>query len=252
MLEPGGVSYSHFHALKTARPRAIPVFTRVPDEITMRRSTMIRLRGCPAIALFLLGGCQVPSLPSLPTLTPYKMDIQQGNVVTQEMVEKLKPGMTPAQVRFILGTPLVVDAFHKDRWDYVYRFSKGGTLQESRRIVIVFQDDKLARIEGDVVAGQPGSATEGGVTIDKAAKPAGAKPVPAKPTPEIASPKPEPDANKAGAGPGETSAAGAAGAAPASDAASAKAGKPGEEKPNEEAAKEERGFFGRMLDKLGL
>src|SRR5262249_12504878 len=81
-------------------------------------------------------------------------------VVTQEMVEKLKPGMTPSQVRFILGTPLVVDAFHKDRWDYVYRFSKAGTLQESRRIVIVFKDDKLDRIEGDVVPAKAGSATE--------------------------------------------------------------------------------------------
>lgn len=213
----------------------------------MSHSTMKRLGGLrsAAIALLLLCGCQATSLPSLPTLTPYRMDIQQGNVVTQEMVEKLKPGMTPAQVRFILGTPLVVDAFHKDRWDYVYRFSKAGTLQESRRIVVVFQDDKLARIEGDVVAAQPGSATGGGVTIDKPAQPA--KPVPAKPAPEIASPKPE--ANKAGAG--ETVGSGAAGAAPANqaanEAAGAKAEKPGEEKP-----KEERGFFGRMLDKLGL
>ena len=191
----------------------------------------------------------MPSMPSLPTLTPYKMDIQQGNVVTQEMVEKLKPGMTPAQVRFILGTPLVVDAFHKDRWDYVYRFSRAGTLQESRRIVIVFQDDRLARIEGDVVAAQPGGATGGGVTIDKPAaaqtKPAAAKPAPATTMPETAPPKPE--AGKAGAGGAGAAESGAAGAAPASDAASAQPEKPGEEKP-----KEERGFFGRMLDKLGF
>jgi outer membrane protein assembly factor BamE len=216
----------------------------------MSHSTMKRLGGCPAIAFFLLCGCQAPSLPSLPTLTPYKMDIQQGNVVTQEMVEKLKPGMTPAQVRFILGTPLVVDAFHKDRWDYVYRFSRAGTLQESRRIVIVFQDDKLAHIEGDVVAAQPGGATGGGVTIDRTVKPAGAQPVPAKPGPEIASPKPE--ASKAETGAAETAGSGAAGAAPASDATSAKTEKPGEEKPKEEKPKEERGFFDRMLDKLGF
>jgi outer membrane protein assembly factor BamE len=212
----------------------------------------MRLRVGATIALPLLGGCQAPSLPSLPTLTPYKMDVQQGNVVTQEMVEKLKPGMTPAQVRFILGTPLVVDAFHRDRWDYVYRFSRAGTLQESRRIVIVFKDDKLARIEGDVVAAQPG-----GVTIDKPApgpaKPA-ATPAPAKTVPEVASPKPE--AKKAGAGSGETAAAGAAGAAPANqaanEAASAQVEKPAAEKPKEEQPKEERGFFGRMLEKLGF
>jgi outer membrane protein assembly factor BamE len=211
----------------------------------MRRSTMMRLRGSPAIAL-LLCGCQMPSMPSLPSLTPYKMDVQQGNVVTQEMVEKLRPGMTPSQVRFILGTPLVVDAFHKDRWDYVYRFSKAGTLQESRRIVIVFKDDKLARIEGDVVPAQPGGATGGGVAIDKPvpaqAGPAGARPAPATTKPEVVSPKPE--AVGADAGSGD---AAAAGAAPASATEN-----PGADKPKEEKPKEERGFFGRMLDKLGF
>ncbi len=130
----------------------------------------------------------MPELPAIPALTPYKMDVQQGNVVTQEMVEKLRPGMTPSQVRFILGTPLVVDAFHKDRWDYVYRFSKRGTLQESRRIVIVFQDDKLARIEGDVVPAKPGS-TDAGVTIAPGAgKPGAAKPAAEKARPEPAAP----------------------------------------------------------------
>lgn len=109
-------------------------------------------------------------MPALPSLAPYKMDVQQGNVVTQEMMSKLKPGMTPGQVRFILGTPLVVDAFHKDRWDYVYRLEKGGTVQEHRRIVIVFQNDKLARIEGDIVPG-PGAAAK-----PKAAKPTQEKP----------------------------------------------------------------------------
>jgi outer membrane protein assembly factor BamE len=61
-----------------------------------------------------------------------------------------------------------VDTFHKDRWDYVYRYEKAGTLQEHRRIVAVFQDEKLVRIEGDVVAAKPGT-TDGGVLIDKPA-----------------------------------------------------------------------------------
>jgi outer membrane protein assembly factor BamE len=229
---------------------------------------MMRLRIHPLVALLLLGGCQAPSLPALPTLTPYKIDIQQGNVVTQEMMEKLKPGMTPSQVRFILGTPLVVDAFHKDRWDYVYRFSRRGELQESRRIVIVFKDDKLERIEGDVVPGKAGT-TEGGVSIDKpaaAAKPAGAKPAPAKTKPEIASPgsvtteavtgsaetPPSGVAETAASGAAETSPSGTAetdatGASDNSKLEQANAQKPKEEKP-----KEERGFFGRMLDKLGF
>jgi outer membrane protein assembly factor BamE len=74
------------------------------------------------------------------------------------MVAKLQPGMTRSQVRFVLGTPLVADVFHQDRWDYIYRFEKAGKLVENRHIVAVFKDDKLLRIEGDVVpaaAGKP-------------------------------------------------------------------------------------------------
>jgi len=102
------------------------------------------------------------------------MDIQQGNVVTQEMVAKLQPGMTRSQVRFALGTPLVVDPFREDRWDYVYVYLKRGEVVEQRRLVIVFKDDKLARIEGDTMPAGPGSAK-----VDKPAVPAAGAP-PAK------------------------------------------------------------------------
>jgi outer membrane protein assembly factor BamE len=96
----------------------------------------------------LLSGCQSVALPGL---SAHKIDIQQGNYVTQDMVAKLKPGMSRSQVRFALGTPLVADPFHPDRWDYVYVLHKKGRLVEQRRIVVVFQDDKLLRIDGDVV-----------------------------------------------------------------------------------------------------
>ncbi len=101
-----------------------------------------------ALLLFalLVSGCTY-----VPLLTPYKMDIQQGNVVTQAMVARLERGMTRSQVRFTLGTPLVVDPFRADRWDYVYLYMKKGALTEQRRIVVVFKDDRLDRIEGDVV-----------------------------------------------------------------------------------------------------
>jgi outer membrane protein assembly factor BamE len=102
-------------------------------------------RGIPVFVL-LIAGCTY-----VPLLTPYKMDIQQGNVITQEMVARLERGMTRAQVRFTLGTPLVVDPFRADRWDYVYLYIKGGAITEQRRIVVVFKDDRLERIEGDVV-----------------------------------------------------------------------------------------------------
>ncbi|MDO9189168.1 MAG: outer membrane protein assembly factor BamE, partial [Sulfurimicrobium sp.] len=87
--------------------------------------------------------------------------IQQGNVVTQEMLSRLKPGMTRSQVRFALGTPLVTDVFHPNRWDYVYRLQKAGKLVEQRRVTAVFENDLLLRIEGDVVpAGSAKPAAE--------------------------------------------------------------------------------------------
>lgn len=89
-------------------------------------------------------------------VTPYRIDVRQGNMVTQEMVAQLKPGQTKEQVRFILGTPLVADMFHADRWDYFYRFEPGSgrANSEQRHFIVHFADGKLARIEGDVVANQ--------------------------------------------------------------------------------------------------
>nr|VFJ48532.1 MAG: Outer membrane protein assembly factor BamE, lipoprotein component of the BamABCDE complex [Candidatus Kentron sp. FW]VFJ59339.1 MAG: Outer membrane protein assembly factor BamE, lipoprotein component of the BamABCDE complex [Candidatus Kentron sp. FW] len=81
----------------------------------------------------------------------YKLDIQQGNVITQEMVDQLKPGMNKRRVLFVLGTPLIVSAFNKDRWDYVYTFQPGGGEREQRKLTLFFEDEQLQRIEGDVV-----------------------------------------------------------------------------------------------------
>jgi len=121
------------------------------------------------IAALLLAGCSMPTLPTLPVLTPYKTDVQQGNVVTQEMIAKVQPGMTRNQVRFALGTPLVVDPFRTDRWDYVYLYQKAGVLTEHRRFAVIFKDDKLVRIEGDVVPAGTGATAPGGVKTDKPA-----------------------------------------------------------------------------------
>lgn len=99
----------------------------------------------------LLAGCS--NVPVLPSLQPYKIEIQQGNYVTQDMIAKLKPGMTRSQVRYALGTPLVVDPFRSDRWDYVYMLQKQGNLVEQRNVTVIFKGDALDRIEGDVVSG---------------------------------------------------------------------------------------------------
>ena len=125
------------------------------------------------IALVLvLAGCSGRPGLLLPNLKPYKIDIQQGNYVTQEMMARVKPGMSSSQVRFALGTPLIIDPFHKDRWDYVYLYQKEGKVTEHRRIIVVFKDDKLVRIEGDVVAApaKPDSAAKGPAAQNSAAK----------------------------------------------------------------------------------
>lgn len=102
-------------------------------------------------ALVALGGCSnIPEITSV--LTPYRMDVRQGNFVTKEMSMQLKPGQTKDQVRFILGTPLITDLFHGDRWDYVYRFLPGHGEPQQRRLVVYFADGKLLRVDGDVVA----------------------------------------------------------------------------------------------------
>lgn len=117
------------------------------------------------VLVLLLPACSyIPMAPSV-----YKIDIQQGNVVTQEMVSRLKPGMTKSQVRFALGTPLVSDVFHPDRWDYVYRFQKAGVLTEQHHVTVVFENDLLKRVEGDVVPASDKPATAAPSAEDKPA-----------------------------------------------------------------------------------
>jgi len=80
----------------------------------------------------------------------HKIDMQQGNVVDQEMLDQLKPGMDKKQVKFIMGTPVLIDPFHNERWEYIYSFQEGGTVREQRHITLHFENDKLAYISGDI------------------------------------------------------------------------------------------------------
>lgn len=89
----------------------------------------------------LLAGCM---------LAPHKIDIQQGNYVDQAMVAKLKSEMTRSQVRFIMGTPLIADIFHPNRWDYVYLTGKANDVHARHKVTVVFDGDKLVRVEGDI------------------------------------------------------------------------------------------------------
>lgn len=118
--------------------------------------------------------------------SPYRVDIPQGNFVTEEMLAQLKEGMTRDQVKFVLGTPLITDIFHADRWDYVFRMLKRNDEVLSSRVTVFFKDGKMSRFEGGnlptevdylaLIAGAPPKKT-----IEAAPKPATA-PSAAKPT----------------------------------------------------------------------
>jgi outer membrane protein assembly factor BamE len=128
------------------------------------RLTLMRLY--IAVLSVLLASCSAMSLPSLGSLSPYQIPVRQGNMVTPEMVEQVKVGMTGAQVRAILGTPLVQDPFHANRWDYFYSLKQGGKLVDQQRLTLFFRDDALERIEDSnmpgatVATGQAGGTKE--------------------------------------------------------------------------------------------
>lgn len=98
----------------------------------------------PVLLVSLLAGC------SNFRIGPHRIDVQQGNALDQDNLARLKPGLNRSQVRFLLGTPLIVDPFRDDRWDYVYVFHKAGRLAEQKRVSLFFEGDLLARIEGDL------------------------------------------------------------------------------------------------------
>ncbi|MBU3724172.1 MAG: outer membrane protein assembly factor BamE [Burkholderiaceae bacterium] len=109
------------------------------------------------LALLIVGlaGCgtvdRVKSVKENPPnwLTPYRIDIGQGNYITESMAAQLKKGMTRDQVRAVLGTPLLVDPFRNDRWDYVFKLQRGDGRQDRRRFTVQFKDGVLESWEGD-------------------------------------------------------------------------------------------------------
>lgn len=136
----------------------------MPQPFTDLKSHARRLGA--AIALLALTACATPVstpnvfetyLPIITQLGVYRLDINQGNFLSQDMVDRLKVGQTRQQVRLALGTPLVMTVFRENRWDYVYQFSQRGRVQEQRLFTVYFTDDLLARWEGDEM---PQSAQE--------------------------------------------------------------------------------------------
>lgn len=92
----------------------------------------------------------------------YKLSIPQGNIITQDMVDQLRPGMSKRQVVFVMGTPLVRDPYYQDRWDYIYSFQPGGGQRGQERLSVFFIDDQLVSFEGDFVPSEVADATSNG------------------------------------------------------------------------------------------
>ena len=116
----------------------------------LERSSLAWL-GVLAVALSGCAGGFNPVASAASALTPYKVDILQGNVLTQEQVQVLQAGMSREQVRDILGTPLLTSVFHADRWDYVFTLKRQGQPPQRRHLSVWFKGDQLERFDGDDV-----------------------------------------------------------------------------------------------------
>jgi len=111
----------------------------------------------PLFLILLLAGCSAPQMPSMHWLPSkdnlpfvHKIEVQQGNVVTQDMLAQLRSGMDKKKVTFIMGSPIVQDTFNADRWDYIFTHQPGGERPERRLVTLYFVDDKLESVGGDV------------------------------------------------------------------------------------------------------
>lgn len=113
-----------------------------PHQQKWKFSPMRTLFLCLAVAC--LSACSFVGFPGV-----YKIDVEQGNIVTQEMADQLKPGMSRRQVRFILGTPLVEDSFNQDRWDYPYVKRNGPNILSQSQLTVEFEGDSLVTVGGD-------------------------------------------------------------------------------------------------------
>ncbi len=153
---------------------------------------------CLALLPLAAGACSSSYVPNV--LRPYRPDVQQGNIVTKDMVEQLRPGMTRDQVRFLLGTPMLTDIFHQDRWDYPYYLRRKSGETQIRKLSIQFADGKVGRYDSDAMPAEPladslilGQKAPKAATPAPAASPAAA-PAPADPGADTPAPAPAPTA----------------------------------------------------------
>ncbi len=127
------------------------------------RASRILLAAATGAALSACGTIDSVTSRMAQSITPYRVEVVQGNFVSREQVEALRPGMTRQQVREVLGTPLLTSVFHADRWDYVFTLKRQGVEPQARRLTVYFQGPAMERFEGDTMP----SEAEFVATLDK-------------------------------------------------------------------------------------
>lgn len=121
-----------------------------------RRALLLCYRTLACLALSTcLGACSNLEFPWV-----YRLNIDQGNIITQEMVNQLKPGMTRDQVKYVMGSSLLVDPFHPDRWDYVYTLRARDGKRTRQQLTVIFKDDLLVSLSGDFLPGSAQTSNE--------------------------------------------------------------------------------------------
>lgn len=133
-----------------AKHRYSITFTHRPSLIGIACLAAVGLAGCSTISSF-NSSFNTSAANPVNWITPYKVDVIQGNFISKEQVESLKTGMSRAQVKDVLGTPLVSSLFHADRWDYVFTLKRQGVEPQSFKYALFFKGDQLERFEGDTM-----------------------------------------------------------------------------------------------------
>jgi outer membrane protein assembly factor BamE len=128
---------------------SLPLFPMLANP-----QTRLWLLAAAVVASLSLGACSSMTdrtRSALYAVTPYKVEVVQGNFVSKEQVDALKPGMSRQQVREILGTSLLTDVFHSNRWDYVFTIRRQGVEAQQRRLTLYFNGELLERFQGDAM-----------------------------------------------------------------------------------------------------
>lgn len=135
-------------------PKSVPPHRSVPparNTVVTRTAVILLLAacvGCSSVSMPDFSDFRLPR-PGIPSV--FKIGIQQGNVITQRMVDQLEPGMTYAQVEYVLGEPVLRNTFEQDRWDYYFSVSIGDEILQRNTLTVYFEEGRLAWFEGDLV-----------------------------------------------------------------------------------------------------